>query len=81
MRRKDKIFSNERGVAEMQKKNNFKSRVNPRKDKQMPVREPYLYVTSVKNSMAPNLVFLAKTSATGVGGQDSMARTITLGNH
>ena len=33
-------FLKKKRVAKMQKKNNFKSRMNPRKGKQMPVREP-----------------------------------------
>ena len=74
-------FLKRKRVAEIQKKNNFKSRVNLGKGRQMPVRNPYLRNISAENLMAPNLAFLAKMFATGTGSQDIMPKTTTQGNY
>ena len=72
-------FLKRKRVAEMQKKNNFNSRVNAGKGKQMPAREPLPLCN--KNLMALNFTILAKTFAIDAGSQNTIPKTVTLGNY
>ena len=65
----------------MQKKNNFKSKMNLKSVGGCQLGNLYLHATSAENPMAPNLAFWAKMFATGARSQDTMPKIATLKSH
>ena len=59
-------FLKRKRVAKMQKKNNFKSRVNSRRGRQMPIRESLPPCNKCGKSHSSKLAFSAKTFATNM---------------
>ena len=63
---------------EMKKKNNFKSKVNPGKGRQMLVRESLPQCNKCEKSHGFKPSSLAKTFVIGVGNQDTIPKIATL---